>query len=562
LFSNKMIVQVIPASRTIRGKDWFDYRVPEGMDVPLGSLVRVDFRGRKVVGLVWGVSVAQPERRLKPILERLADSSWADPARLAWLAWFANHYGVSLPHAFKLFQFPLLARPRTIAADALHCQDGDQSGQRLPTSQVSTVRSAAAAIAQDTAVRLLHYSHRVDCLAVYRLLTTAEQPGLTVLIVPEYRDRAAIGTLFGSLETLCLPESPSASLLQALQRRLAQRQPGVLIGTRRLLSLDLAPAARIILDEESAPSHRQFDQNPRFHPRTALLALSRFRQEAGRPTPLLLTSAAPSLALVAQVSTGAVTRLDLRRPWHIGHITLVDMEAEQRSGNYGWFSAQLLQRLGSSQRALLFLNRIGEHAMTVCQDCATLLPTGATRCATCGGQRLRPVRRGTVQLEAELRTAFPDRRILRIDRSQERSTITPEAVATADIVLGTEKIFSHAAATDFDFVGILSIDHLLVYPDFRAHERVFGLLLRFFSSGVPTLLQSHAPHHPVIAAAAANNADEFWRSELAVRRALQLPPSQPRVRWIAPGGQVKRELAGAETTTPIPPGLLLERLDD
>ncbi len=63
-----MPASIIPALRTPRGVDVFDYDIPDGMTVRAGDLVWIPFRTRRIVGLVRAVnSTAATEKPRRPI---------------------------------------------------------------------------------------------------------------------------------------------------------------------------------------------------------------------------------------------------------------------------------------------------------------------------------------------------------------------------------------------------------------------------------------------------------------------------------------------------------------
>ncbi|HWQ99876.1 MAG TPA: hypothetical protein VN397_03460 [Candidatus Methylomirabilis sp.] len=63
-----MIASVIPAIRTPRGVDVFDYDIPDNMSVRVGDIIWIPFRTKRIVGLVHAMNpVATTDRPRKPI---------------------------------------------------------------------------------------------------------------------------------------------------------------------------------------------------------------------------------------------------------------------------------------------------------------------------------------------------------------------------------------------------------------------------------------------------------------------------------------------------------------
>ena len=86
---------------------------------------------------------------------------------------------------------------------------------------------------------------------------------------------------------------------------------------------------------------------------------------------------------------------------------------------------------------------------------------------------------------------------------------------------------------DFDnvgVVGVLSADHLLQFPDFRASERAFQLFTQVAGRAGrrkkqgKVILQTFSPGHDVITETVTNNIIRFYKRELHERNAFVYPP--------------------------------------
>ena len=79
-------------------------------------------------------------------------------------------------------------------------------------------------------------------------------------------------------------------------------------------------------------------------------------------------------------------------------------------------------------------------------------------------------------------------------------------------------------------VGILNADNLLNYPDFRAGERAFQLMMqvggragRRSEQGV-VVIQTSQPGHPVLEQVRRGDYEAMARMQLAERRSFLYPP--------------------------------------
>jgi primosomal protein N' (replication factor Y) len=91
---------------------------------------------------------------------------------------------------------------------------------------------------------------------------------------------------------------------------------------------------------------------------------------------------------------------------------------------------------------------------------------------------------GTEKIEDEIALFFPEARIARMDIDAARSRHAYEKVITGfergsiDILIGTQMISKGLDFDNVNLVGILNADNMLNYPDFRAYERSFQLMLQ------------------------------------------------------------------------------------
>ena len=76
----------------------FDYLVPAGLSLRVGDLVKVSFRGRRLIGVIWGNAVSNlTESRLKRIDEKI-ESLRLREDQCRFVDWVAE-YTISSPGA-------------------------------------------------------------------------------------------------------------------------------------------------------------------------------------------------------------------------------------------------------------------------------------------------------------------------------------------------------------------------------------------------------------------------------------------------------------------------------
>ena len=159
---------------------------------------------------------------------------------------------------------------------------------------------------------------------------------------------------------------------------------------------------------------------------------------------------------------------------------------------------------------------------------------------------------GTERVSAELKQLFPTARIGRLDRDTVSKGSDYERIlddvrqGRSDILVGTQMIAKGHDLPGVTAVAIVDCDTGLHFPDFRASEKTFQLLIQAAgragrgNKAGTVIFQTRLPEHIAIKTAQELNYRAFASHELAIRKQLNYPPFCKLVRIIA---------AGRESTT-------------
>ncbi|HEY8121823.1 MAG TPA: primosomal protein N' [Myxococcota bacterium] len=340
----------------------------------------------------------------------------------------------------------------------------------------------------------------------------------------------------------------------------------IAVGARSALFAPLRDVGVIVIDEEHDGAYKS-EEGFRFHARS--LAARRARAEG---CPLVLGSATPALETRYAAERGALLRLRMQdrpsgRP--LPAVELVDLVKERASLPRGarrtlspTLARALRETLADGAQAILFLNRRGFSSQIACVDCQdvsrclhcdiSLTYHAAanalrchycdyqvrppTKCAACGSERLALLGTGTERVEEEVRAAFPDARIARLDRDTAGRRGAVERVlaelraGAKNVLIGTQMVAKGHDFPGVRLVGVLNADLGLHLPDFRAAERTFQLLTqvagRAGRGAEPgrVVIQTFAPGHYAIRPVALHDYESFYADEIRHREALGYPP--------------------------------------
>ncbi|MBA2259111.1 MAG: primosomal protein N' [Acidobacteria bacterium] len=419
-------------------------------------------------------------------------------------------------------------------------------------------------------VALLHGVTGSGKTEIYlRLADAVRRKGRGVLLlVPEIALTPAVAALFRATfgERVAIQHSGLSDGERHDQwQRIRRGEVDVVVGTRSAVFAPVRSLGLVIVDEEHDGSYKQ-EETPRYHGRD--VAVVRARQAGALA---VLGSATPSMESFHNAQTGrykllTLDRRVLDRP--LASVTIVDMREEYAAGGPDVIlSAPLVTALGERlerrEQSMVLLNRRGFATVVFCRQCAHTLECPncsvsltvhkairrarchycnhsirlPTACVKCAGPYLEQLGFGTERVEAEIRAAYPEARVARVDRDTMRrrgaitSLLSRFAAGELDILVGTQMIAKGHDFPRVTLVGVVSADVGLGLADFRAAERTFQLLTQVAGRAGrgelagDALVQTLYPRHYSIQHACRQDYNAFYTDEIEFRRRMRYPPT-------------------------------------
>ena len=359
--------------------------------------------------------------------------------------------------------------------------------------------------------------------------------------------------------------------------RIRRGEVDVVIGTRSAIFTPLKNPGLIIVDEEHDTSYKQ-DETPRYHGRDVAIMRAKFARAL-----VVIGSATPTIESYANALEGKYTLVSMEkrvldRP--LANVEVVNMREEMgQAGEDVVLSRPLLlamaARLDRHEQSVILLNRRGFASSVICRQCSNVLEcpncsisltvhrrgqafqgrchycnfakTVPNACEKCAAPYLERIGFGTERVESEVRKAFPEARVARVDRDTVRrkgslvDMLARVARREIDILIGTQMIAKGHDFPDVTLVGVISADVGLGLADFRSAERTFQLLTQVAGRAGrgeragEAIVQSLIPNHYSIRLACAQDYRAFYDKEIEFRRAMRYPPQVAMVNVVVRG---------------------------
>jgi len=343
------------------------------------------------------------------------------------------------------------------------------------------------------------------------------------------------------------------------------KQFNIVLGTRSALFLPFNNLGLIIIDEEHDNSYKQQDPSPRYHARDAAMYLANLHQAK-----VVLGTATPSFETyynALQGKFGFVKILQRFGNAQLPKTIVCDLKKEtQEQQNKSIFSHQLVnaitQALAKKEQIILFQNRRGFAPYTECASCHwipmcthcdvsliyhkqtnklschycgySIAPP--TSCNACGNNQLKYKGFGTEKIEEEIELLFPTAKVVRMDLDTTRSKyaykqlIDEFELGNVDILVGTQMVTKGLDFDNVSVVGVLNVDSVLNFPDFRSFEKAYQLIVQVSGragrkdKAGTVYIQTNQPEHDVIKQVIENNFPQFYQSQINERQQFNYPP--------------------------------------
>lgn len=525
--NHKHVAHVWVARRLPRHIDVFDYAIPVGTNVEIGTGVRVQLRGQQHRGVVVGhaLSVASSVRKLLPLsVDRLATQPLCSKPQLDFLAWLAQETLTSPGSLLANTLPPEIQRTTSRARRWVFGIAIQQPTHILPSRLPASIFLSLTTLAQRGAL-------------ITELLERATPQRPVLVLCPTIDDvRRWIGVLPATAaeETVIVHHAISRGSQLSAYQLVASGKARLILGTRKALLLPYRRLGVVAVDLEEDTSHDQSEQNPRFQ----LLPVA---QQLAKLTGAHFVSWGFSPRLATYHELGQHKRVSSRVG--VGRLPTIEILDRRDSGlrfidRWPQSLLQTIQSADPNAVVAVLAPRADRSNGLRCDACGDVLrcpschiPFPVTRadqmtlqcgwcgttqpntptCPHCGSPSLRELRLGSEGWHERLAALVPKRSWHTIEHGG-RSLV------------GTLAEYRRLPDT-VDLTIIPDFEGLIVRPDAGVTEEVFHRLWELLRRTTTSFhIVARDAEHPIIRSLGSQRPHVFYASELRERRRFHYPP--------------------------------------
>ncbi|MBU0895119.1 MAG: primosomal protein N' [Candidatus Omnitrophica bacterium] len=556
----------------------FQYSIPEELssNVKIGARVFVPFGPRTTVGYVVGFSDAPEVRDVKGVMGVIDKEPILTEELLKLTKWIGENYfcswgeaiGAVIPGGIKKGKESIGSRIKVpeIRAEDFVITDPHVLMEEQDKALKEIVECVDKGEARTFLLHGITSSGKTEVYlqAIDAILQMGKQ---AIMLVPEIaltpQTIERFVARFGHRVAVTHSHlTPAKRFLE--WKKIKDGKADIVVGARSAIFAPMSRLGLIIIDEEHETTYKQ-DDVPRYHARDVAEERSRLNK-----CPLILGSATPSLESYYKAKRGDYKLIRLTRRVDdrlLPKVKIVDMRMDLATRKkLTIFSRVLLDAVDNALKAgkqvIIFLNRRGFSTFINCKKCGLVVKCRRCDavmvyhfeekklichycnyhqappdiCPKCKSGYIRYSGLGTEKVESELSHAFSHVKMARMDSDTTAKKGSHDRILSkfksgeVKMLVGTQMIAKGLDFPQVTLVGVVSADVTLNIPDFRSSERTFNLLTQVGGragrgeDGGEVIVQTYAPSHYAILAAAKHDYDKFYDEEIISRKELLFPP--------------------------------------
>lgn len=526
-------------------------------------------------GLIVSVSEEVPLFEVKEVLEIMDEKPVVLESQLALWKWMSTYYMCAEGEVYKAAMPSRLDLAKKIRQKKTAAENIPRELNALNEGQEKAKDEISSAFARSEVV-LLHGVTSSGKTEIYiHLIREALENGKQVLyLLPEIALTTQIITrlqkAFGSGVAVYHSKYSDSDRIKTWNRMIDEEEGSdkavqIVLGVRSTVFLPFKKLGLIIVDEEHENTYKQFDPAPRYHARDTAIMMARHHHSS-----VILGTATPSIESYHNCKTGKYKLVELNERYLNLQLPEIKIEntriLRRKKQMQSYFSPALISGIESAlkngEQIILFQNRRGFSLFLECDQCGEVPKckncdvsltyhkrnnrltchycgyqiSVPSLCGVCHNGSLQMKGFGTERIEEEIALFFPEARVERMDLDAARSRKSFEKLISrfelkqSDILVGTQMISKGLNFDNVKLVGIMDADAMLNYPDFRAYERSFQLMLQVSgrsgrrNSRGNVIIQTSYSDHPVLSCVVNHDYQKMYEGQIEERYRFHYPP--------------------------------------
>ncbi|MDQ3075678.1 MAG: hypothetical protein M3Q34_00930 [bacterium] len=537
-------------------------------DAPLGSIVSIPLRNKKVLGLVISAENANESKseiknmdfNLRKILEVKEASIFTESYLEAILT--TSQYFVTTKSATMAYLLPNILREKydEILASYMTYHKTKTSATILsePTNQENNIRTEKLLFQASFDDRISHYKTFVR-------ESFANKKSVFIVLPTEHDIKYFEENLKKGIEDFVITLTSSIShkkILSKIKNIVSNEHPILIIGTAPFLSVPREDLQTIILEHESSSSYKTMNR-PYLDLRTFVEI---YASKSG--IKLILADRLLRFETIGRKEIDNLTELRSMsfRTNFEGEIDILSKNKKNFLGEEKFKVIndqnidEIEQIVSKNKKVFVFSLRKGLATFTICRNCGTeitcdvcvaplvlyISKDGSRKmfvcnkckiqksaemvCSHCGGWDLVPLGVGTDTVYQELKNKLPKTKIFQLDKKAASGEAEAEKIISefentpGSVLVGTEMAFFYLKEK-VALSMIASFDSLWSIPNYKMSEKILHIILNMMEKTESKLIiETKNTDDQVLHSIKAGNLNSFIREELLDRKNLGYPP--------------------------------------
>jgi len=487
------IANVVPLVRLPNDKLFFNYLVGDGLEVKVGQLVIINFRRKKIIGLVCELSFVDvlPKFKLNEILKLVNERIFLSEKNIQDAILFSKLYKVSLSAVCKMM-LPTL-QPRMLGK----VEFGKIQEKTIPKKQNKLI--------------VLNNKTKIEKLS--SLISDKKQ---ILFLVPTKLD---VEFWLNKLNFKNIKKYTSDSSVveqRNIWTDLKSNKKICVLSTRQGCFLPFENLDLIVVWNPQDEHHKNWDMQPYYN--VVDIIEQRWKGELIYCTHSINTNFTFDLQN---------KNLKLLNPLLDAEnkIKTIDLQNEIRKKNFGFISdevQEIFKNKKPDDKILFLHNRKGFSKIISCADCDFVLLNQETSCPKCSNSKFKFLAKGIKGIASDLLKRFPKLKITTLSSETDLPDLN-----NFDCVFATDTILYRLDLNQFAKIIIPYADKMISMPWFSTTEDSYYLLktLQWQAPEAEIIVQTFSPKNMLWRAVNfVEILKKFISFELKTRAQFNLPP--------------------------------------